>query len=263
MTQPAVERYEDGIRIVEQPGPNRDSPLVVLVHGVLDSARSLEQLFDLLPEFHVLTYDRRGFGRSQFPADGPRSLDAHADDLVAVLRGRPAVVVGHSMGGNVAICAARRHPELIRAASGYEVHAPWLPEWSAETQTSVLCIAADTDPEGLGEASYRRILGDEKWTALPDEDKQRRRAEGLAYQTDLGTGWQTEYAFHEPVVPIVLGCGQGSLDFFVEATRALASNMPAGYYEISNAKHAAHITHQRDYIGFIHATVDAALAVGR
>ena len=263
VTLPVEERYENGIRVVERPGPSPESALVVLVHGVLDSAHSLERLLGRLPEFHVITYDRRGYGRSRFPADGPRSLDAHADDLVAVLHERPAVVVGHSMGGNVALCAARRAPDLIRSASGYEVHAPWVPEWSAETQAGVLAIAADTDPDGLGESSYRRVLGDARWDALPEADKALRRAEGLAYQTDLGTGWQTEYAFHEPPVPVVLGCGERSQEFFVAATRALASRMPAGYYEIAAAKHAAHITHPHEYVGFVHTTIDAAVAAGR
>lgn len=263
VTYSVEERFDDGIRVVERRGPSPDSPCVVLVHGVLDSAHSLERLFEWLPEFHVITYDRRGYGRSRFPADGPRSLDAHADDLVAVLHDRPAVVVGHSMGGNVALCAARRAPDLVRAASGYEVHAPWAPEWSAETQAGVLAIAADTDPAGLGESSYRRMLGDATWDALSDDDKALRRAEGLAYQTDLGTGWQTEYAFHEPPVPVVLGCGERSQPFFVAATRGLASRMPASYHEIAAAKHAAHVTHPHEYVGFVHATIDAAVAAGR
>lgn len=262
-TPPVEERFEDGIRVVERRGPSDDSPFVVLVHGVLDSAHSLERLFPRLPEYHLLTYDRRGYGRSAFPADGPRSLAGHAIDLLALLRDRPAVVVGHSMGGNTALCAAHARPDLIRSVSGYEVHAPWVPVWSAETQAGVLAIAADTDPEGLGETSYRRVLGDAKWDALPEEDKRRRRAEGLAYQTDLGTGWETEYAFERATVPTVLGCGERSLAFFVDATRALAETMPATYVEIATAKHAAHITHPADYVAFVHATVDAATAAGR
>lgn len=149
-----VERYQDGIRVVERRGSDADNPFVVLVHGVLDSARTLERLFDLLPEYDLMTYDRRGFGRSEFAADGARSLDAHADDLLTLLDGRPAVVVGHSMGGNVAICATRRDRSPVVAASGYEVHAPWVPEWSATTQAGVLEIAADPDPDRLGETSY-------------------------------------------------------------------------------------------------------------
>lgn len=254
----ARERFSDGIRIVERAGPRPDSPLVVLVHGVLDSARSLERLFDLLPHYRLLTYDRRGYGRSEYAEDGPRSLAEHAIDLLAILDGRPAVVVGHSMGGNVAICAAHHDPRSIRAAAGYEVHAPWAPEWSDSTQAEVLRIAAEPDHERLGEHSYRTVLGNERWIALGADDRRRRRAEGLAYRTDLGTGWQTEYAFERPRVPIVLGCGGRSRRFFVDASRGLSRRMPAEYHEIATAKHAAHVTHRDEFAGFVDAAVFAA-----
>lgn len=49
---------------------------------------------------------------------GPYGMPAHAKDLVAVvdqLAGQPVTVVGHSMGGFVAVVAAARHPERFRS----------------------------------------------------------------------------------------------------------------------------------------------------
>ncbi|WP_369044840.1 alpha/beta fold hydrolase [Sinomonas sp. P10A9] len=66
----------------------------------------------------VLAPDLRGRGRSN-ALPGPYGMAQHADDLAAVLRaagvdaGRPAVVVGHSMGAFAALVLADRHRELV------------------------------------------------------------------------------------------------------------------------------------------------------
>ncbi|MGW6983441.1 alpha/beta fold hydrolase [Streptomyces sp. NPDC054932] len=75
---------------------------VVLIHGWPLSGASWEkQTAALLAAGHrVVTYDRRGFGRSDQPADG-YDYDTFASDLNAVLTAldlRDAVLVGFSMG---------------------------------------------------------------------------------------------------------------------------------------------------------------------
>ena len=70
--------------------------------------------------FTVVTWDYRGHGRSDRRID-PREMDLgvprHADDLAAVLgavcgRAESALLVGHSMGCQVALETRRRHPDL-------------------------------------------------------------------------------------------------------------------------------------------------------
>ena len=75
---------------------------VVLIHGYPLSGRAWDkQVPVLLKAGHrVITYDRRGFGKSSQPATG-YDYDTFAADLAALLEHldlREAVLVGHSMG---------------------------------------------------------------------------------------------------------------------------------------------------------------------
>jgi len=66
--------------------------------------------------FASLVYDQRGHGDSDWSEDGHYTLDVFRDDLLRVLEqwGRPAVVVGASLGGLVAMMAAAEAPSLLR-----------------------------------------------------------------------------------------------------------------------------------------------------
>ncbi|MCZ2836166.1 alpha/beta fold hydrolase [Modestobacter sp. VKM Ac-2985] len=88
-------------------------PVVVLVNGLGMTTGSWGRVPDLLADRHrVVQYDLRGHGRSgNAPADD-YSLEAHAQDLAAVLaevvpEGERAVVVGSSLGGGITVVHAR------------------------------------------------------------------------------------------------------------------------------------------------------------
>jgi pimeloyl-ACP methyl ester carboxylesterase len=74
---------------------------------------------DLAPVVPLTHWHYRGHGRSAAPADPDRiDIAAHADDLSAVRRfvgDPPCVIIGHSMGCQVALEAYRQNPEGIRA----------------------------------------------------------------------------------------------------------------------------------------------------
>jgi non-heme chloroperoxidase len=75
---------------------------VVLIHGYPLSGRAWEKQVPVLLEDgrRVITYDRRGFGKSSQPAGG-YDYDTFAADLNALMEAldlRDAVLVGHSMG---------------------------------------------------------------------------------------------------------------------------------------------------------------------
>jgi pimeloyl-ACP methyl ester carboxylesterase len=121
---------------VEQRG---DGPPLLLVHGAGEDAAMLAGQADALAAagYRVITYDRRGTGRSG-RADWPGSgADQHADDAAALLtelRARPATVLGLSSGGVVALAMAARHPDSVSRVVAWEAPAAGvLPDGPAAT----------------------------------------------------------------------------------------------------------------------------------
>ena len=102
---------------VEVEGP-RDGAPVVFLHGVSGSSRTYAWLPEQIVDGRrVYRLDLRGHGESE-RAPGTYVVSSYVEDVAEVLRsqvGRPAVVVGHSLGGVVAWTLAQRHPELIAA----------------------------------------------------------------------------------------------------------------------------------------------------
>src|SRR5664280_3874245 len=78
-------------------------PVVVLVHGSLDRSTSFARVLHRLGDLHTVVYDRRGYHRSRSAFPLHTSIHDQIDDLVGVIGGRPAVVIGHRYGGAIAI----------------------------------------------------------------------------------------------------------------------------------------------------------------
>lgn len=98
----------------------------------------------LAADCEVVTYDRRGTGRSGrqgWPAGSAR----HADDaaaLIGALGMKDVTVLGASAGGLVALGLATRHPDLVKTAICFE---PGL--FRATTEATALLLAADAAVE--------------------------------------------------------------------------------------------------------------------
>jgi pimeloyl-ACP methyl ester carboxylesterase len=96
----------------------RGTPLtapMVLVHGLGGSHANWLAVGDALAKRRrVVAPDLAGFGLSD-PQGRSCSVEANAELLRGVVEqvGRPAVLVGNSMGGMLAMMVASRHPEMV------------------------------------------------------------------------------------------------------------------------------------------------------
>ena len=91
------------------------TPTVLAIHGITASHRCWLAVVDALPGVRVVAADLRGRGRSN-GLPGPYGMPAHAVDLVAVLDHlglSKVVLLGHSMGGFVALVLAHRAPDRV------------------------------------------------------------------------------------------------------------------------------------------------------
>ncbi len=93
-----------------------DGPAVLLLHGITSSSRTWRSVMHGLAERHtVVAPDLLGHGRSGKPR-GDYSLGAYASgvrDLLAVLGVSKATVVGHSLGGGIAMQFAYQFPDRL------------------------------------------------------------------------------------------------------------------------------------------------------
>jgi len=100
-------------------------PAVVLLHGIVGSLDTWDDTIGALAGTHtVIAPDLRGHGGSAGPP-GDYSLGAHASgvrDLLDTLAVDRATVVGHSLGGGIAMQFGYQHPErldrLVLVSSG-------------------------------------------------------------------------------------------------------------------------------------------------
>ena len=152
---------------VEESGPD-DAPLVVFVHGSMDRSTSFSKVVRRLRDLHTVVYDRRGYASSS-DVGPPFTVASQVDDLLFVMQERPAVVVGHSYGANVALAAAQARPDLVRAVVVFEAPMPWADWWphTSGGYSIVKRVAADDDPADISERFMRRMIGDERWERLP------------------------------------------------------------------------------------------------
>jgi pimeloyl-ACP methyl ester carboxylesterase len=115
----AVERHEvslHGQRLSYLEAGERDGrPTLLLLHGLACGSDTWDGVLPLLAErAHVIAPDLPGSGLSDKPR-GDYSLGAHANvvrDLLAVLGTPPVTVVGHSLGGGIALQLCYQHPAL-------------------------------------------------------------------------------------------------------------------------------------------------------
>jgi pimeloyl-ACP methyl ester carboxylesterase len=165
-------------------------PVLVLVHGITSSSENWKPVLPLLAErFTVVAPDLLGHGASAKP-QGDYSLGAYAclvRDLLLALGHERATVVGHSLGGGVAMQFAYQFPERVErmvlvssGGLGQDVH-PLLRAAALPGSELVLPLITARPLLGAG-AAVGRLLGRVGLTVGSDLGEMGR---GLASLSDL------------------------------------------------------------------------------
>ncbi|MBC3829995.1 alpha/beta hydrolase [Undibacterium amnicola] len=97
---------------------NPEAPKLFMVHGWMDVAASFQFVVDCLAQdWHVIAPDWRGFGLTEYPKVESYWFPDYVADLDAILQHyspeQTVNLLGHSMGGNIAMLYAGVRPERI------------------------------------------------------------------------------------------------------------------------------------------------------
>jgi len=235
---------------------------LVLVHGAMDRGTAFLRTTRRLGDLGWWTYDRRGYGRS--PVEVAPGVDEHVDDLLAVVElatgggARPAVVVGHSLGGVLALTVAERRPDRVGAVAVYEAPLSWLDWWPRRGPAGG--PLEDDPPERAAERFMRRVAGDDAWEALPAPTRRRRLEEGRTLVAELdGLRRGAPFDASRICVPAVVGRGSRADRYRRRAADLLVEQLPdAVLVVLDHAGHGAHLGHPEAFAGFVRTAVERA-----
>jgi esterase len=184
--------HVNGIRLYYE--EHGEGAPILCIHGGGSSALLWAEAFDELARLgRVIAYDRRGCTRSERPEPYERTTVAEqADDAAALLdalAATPAVVIGRSYGGAVAVDLALRYPDHVRALVLLEGDALGLStaglEWTRAIRDRLREVAASDGVDAVYEALIGEVLGEGAWDSFPDEVRRILAQNGPALLAEL------------------------------------------------------------------------------
>jgi len=130
---------------------------VLLIHGVLGSAWMWAGVADALAEVgQVVAVDLRGYGDSQWSAEGCDPTEALASDLVGLADAHgwsETAVVGFSLGGLVGLALWQQRPDLVERLVMVD-----LPPASSQGETEVPSVQMTVPDHAAAVAAERANL---------------------------------------------------------------------------------------------------------
>ena len=226
----------NGVRIhVEDRGSG--DPALVFLHYYGGSSRTWKYVTPPLAEsYRTVALDHRGWGESDAPAAGYALAD-HADDaagVVAALGLRRYVLVGHSMGGKVAMLLASRRPDGLAGLVLVGSSMPTPLVASAETRERMraaystrenveMAIDQVLTAKPLGPADREQVIADSLRGAPP------------AKQAWPASGSREDISAAVPAIAVptlVIACGLDRVDS-VDTTRSeLVPRIPGAVLQV-------------------------------
>jgi pimeloyl-ACP methyl ester carboxylesterase len=247
-------------------------PTVLLIMGATGDAGHFEAFAGLLAdEFFVVTYDRRGYGRSPAPPGWrTTSPEEQADDaaaLLAALGGPPAAVFGTSSGANFALCLIVRHPAAV---CGAILHEPALFAFHddldavrAPLRALIGDAMASGGPAGAIEPFWRYIAGDEGWIMLAPGLRERMRTRAATlFEIELET-YERYLPAHDALARVAervrLLVSADGLPVYTEMAKRFGARLGVGV-ETTAGTHAAYHDHPRELTAAVRPHLRALVA---
>jgi sigma-B regulation protein RsbQ len=225
-----VVRAEDGLNIVCEVRGKGETALVFLHGWCGDQEYWKNQVEVFAPAYRVVTLDQAGHGESGKNREN-WTTSALAQDVESVVKSldlKRVILIGHSMGGPVALIAAKRMPGKVIAVIGVDT----LPnaEFKMPEEVSKKFIADfEADFKGTLRAGFDGLVAQntnaelKKWLFTRAEAQDQRMALGLMH--DL-TELDTKALMKEAHVPVRCINSGGGYQFFhptsVETNRKYA-----------------------------------------
>jgi esterase len=230
------EQLVNGVRLYHE---ERGSGAPILcIHGGGSSALMWADAVDELARLgRVIAYDRRGCARSERPEPYEHtSVAEQADDAAALLdalAAAPAVVIGRSYGGAVAIDLALRYPDRVRALVLLEGDAlglsPAALAWTKAIGDRLREVAARDGVDAVYPALVGEVLGEGAWESFPAEARRILTRNGPALLAELGyvdEPMPDAAAFATIDMPTLLVAASDSPPEQREMTAAMAGVLP-------------------------------------
>ncbi len=116
--------YSDRLKLQFWDWGTNGKPALILVHGGLDHARSWDWVAKALrKDYHVYAIDLRGHGNSAWAPGAAYSVAEHVLDLSGLadlINAFPVTIVGHSLGGILALLYAGIYPDRLKKVVAIE-----------------------------------------------------------------------------------------------------------------------------------------------
>ncbi len=170
---------------------SRDGVPLVFVHGFGNEAHVWDDLAPAVaPYYRTLALDLRGHGDSDRDPEARYDYDFHLADLeaaTAALGIERLVLVGHSLGGRIAMLFAGRHPErmagLVIVDSAPELDPRGTVRIQLDLQRGDTGAGPGGGPSFASEVEYRELLA-RSYPAAGREQLQRLARHGLRARPD-------------------------------------------------------------------------------
>jgi len=209
---------------------------ILCIHGTGSSAAIWEDAVKTLAtRGRTIAYDRRGFSRSERPEPFVTDVHQHADDaaaLIDALAAAPAIVIGRSQGGEIAVDLALRYADRVRALALLEGGALSLGDaaarWLADLDEQVFA-AAEADMGTVGRTMLTSVLGDGVWEQLPEPVQELFTDNGPAIVAEHRGGLLDVSAEQLGTIlhPTLLVAAKSSPPALSEVTDLMAAAMPS------------------------------------